>query len=246
MSNVDINEIEEIAEDATKEFRGRNKVRVLFHRPKDGASGLPLNREKTRDAGYPVYEDEIWCRRFIDEDNIMDGPILTYKPEHEHDLSAYNDYHSKVSKHHCDSESGDFRKIWPREWAAFQRGDREQIVGYRLESFFVNEPSRVEIWKHFGVRTVEVLAEQSDATVGKILGGAEDREKARAALDAIRGAKPVMALTAKQSELESENKLLREQMAELMADMKKLMESSKTSGKKSKGKAVEVEAQEAI
>ena len=235
MSNVGIDEIEEIQKDAGKEFRGREKVRVLFHRPKDGASGLPLNREKTREAGYPVYEDEVWCRRFVDEDNIMDGPILTFKPEHEHDPSPFNDYDSKVSKHHCDSESGDFRKIWPRAFAAFQRGDAEQIIGYRLESFFVNEPSRVEIWKHFGVRTVEALSELTDATVGKILGGAEDRDKARLAMETIRGARPVMALTAKQSELEAENASLKDEMSEMRAMIAELLEAKAAAKKGGKG-----------
>jgi hypothetical protein len=102
---------------------------------------------------------------------------------------------------------------FPRAWARYQAEEREAVDGMPLEQWPQITRSLLKELKYFEVHTVEQLAGLSDGQVSKLgMGFTEYRNKAKAFLEAASG-------TASQTAQAAENERLKQQMADLQAQI---------------------------
>lgn len=121
----------------------------------------------TKEKGYPVLKDVIYCSR------LMEGDGLDYNQPAVLSFELPEEKQNELFFSRCDD------LLYPKQWALFKSGDSEQIVGFRLDAFFVNSPSKAEFYKHFGVHTVEQLSVLPESTLQVI--GIEARQDQRLA-----------------------------------------------------------------
>jgi hypothetical protein len=108
------------------------------------------------------------------------------------------------------------RQRFPREWAAFKAGDREQIVGTPLAMWPRISAPQVEDLKHLKIRTVEELAAVTDAHLQALGTGARMlRDEAAAFLEAAKGTAPIAKMQAALTERDEKIAALQTQMEEL-------------------------------
>lgn len=97
-----------------------------------------------------------------------------------------------------------FAEMWPREWAAFKRGEERAVIGTTLDEWGMIPRSRALELKALGIRTVEEYADVQDNMLPKLGWGArEEREKARAFLKASKDGAGSAAMAARIAELEA-------------------------------------------
>ncbi len=73
---------------------------------------------------------------------------------------------------------------FPRQWAAFQAGQKQEIVGSRLDLLFPESPAIVENLRSVGVFTIEQLATLPDTGLQNVgMGARQWQEKAKAYLE---------------------------------------------------------------
>lgn len=100
-------------------------------------------------------------------------------------------------------------------------------LGYPLEKFFANEPSKAKAYEAAEIWTVEQLASQGDANLqGLGLDAQADRRKAKEFVDQMKGARNLEPLVAKLAELESEKQQMMEQQKALLARLDALEKSN--------------------
>lgn len=69
---------------------------------------------------------------------------------------------------------------FPKQWAAFQAGQSQEVIGSPLSLLFPQSPATVENLKHCGVRTIEQLAGANDTALqGMGMGARSFQEKAK-------------------------------------------------------------------
>jgi hypothetical protein len=143
------------------------------------------DKKASLEAGRPIFVDKPYVRVMVpgDKDNIVDRPI----------------------------RDGD-KQRWPRQWAAFQAQAEQPTEGTPLSEWAGIARSQVEELAHFGIKTVEALAEVPDSQAQKFMG--INKLKARA--------KDYVAEAAKQApfeQLREENDLLKNRIAALEAQL---------------------------
>lgn len=194
--------------------KGRDKIRAAF-------SKVPFpDPKETKTSGYPVYRDVFMITEFIDPLTTSTRPITTWRSTDPMNFHPMNDKEHEYSDHHCDEMTDDDRWIRSREWAAFLNGDQEQILGYRLTAFWAHNPSRALSFQHFGIMTVEQLADASDETIGRIAGGLEARELCRNYLANAKQQQPSKETFSRINHLEEQLSQKNDELAELRAMIK--------------------------
>ncbi len=69
---------------------------------------------------------------------------------------------------------------FPRQWAAFQAGQKQEVIGTPLELLFPDSPAIVENLKVVGFRTVEQLSAANDTALQSIgMGSRQWQQKAK-------------------------------------------------------------------
>lgn len=102
---------------------------------------------------------------------------------------------------------------FPRAWARYKSEEKEVVEGMPLEQWPQITRSLLKELKYFEVHTVEQLAGLSDGQVAKLgMGFTEYRNKAKAFMEAAAG-------TAVQTAQAAENERLKQQMADLQAQI---------------------------
>jgi len=105
---------------------------------------------------------------------------------------------------------------FPREWAAFQ-AKREMVVeGTPLSLWPVLSEAQVEELKHFGVQTLEQLAEVPDGQIQNIGLYQTLKQKAKAAVAAMKDAAPLEKMRAELEDRDAKIEALQFQVSRLM------------------------------
>lgn len=224
--------------DYSSKTKGMEKVRGFFSK-----RAVP-DPKATIEAGYPIEKDEIMITEFIDAQTTSVRPIRTWRSTDPMNFHPANDKESKLSVHHVDVMHWDDRFIRPKEWEAFLAGDKEQILGYRLDAFWAHSPSKATSYKHFGIQTVEQLADASDELISRILGGLNDREQCRIYLANAKQEQPsrehylkLEQMEQRLQEKDSEVSELKEMMKQFLANQGGTAITAKKAGKPKKIKA---------
>jgi hypothetical protein len=83
--------------------------------------------------------------------------------------------------------SDDDKRRFADEYAQYQAGQQTQMVGTPLEQTPWMTRSKVEEYKYFGIHSVEQLSEASDSVGQKFPGFYQDRDRAKAFIEAASG-----------------------------------------------------------
>jgi len=152
-------------------------------------------RYKSAQAGHPVYE--------------MRDFIKIHTPG-----SELNKVVSVVEESH--------KRRFPRQWAHYQNTKQNAPVeGWALEKWPQINAAQVKELKYHNVFTVEMLAGLPFGTVqGLGMGYVELQEQAKIAMKAAKDASFVTSQAAELAKRDKEIEVLKEQMAQLMADKK--------------------------
>ena len=114
------------------------------------------------------------------------------------------------------------KRDYPREWAAYQSGLKEAVVGTPVEQWPVLSKAQIAMLKALSIRSVEQLAGCDDNAIERVgMGGRDLRSKAQAWLKAAKDAAFVTALQAENDRLKSDVEDLRRQMKEIAAKVDK-------------------------
>lgn len=148
----------------------------------------------TKEKGYPVFNDVIYC----EVKRELEGFVVDKKAMLSAELPE--DKQDPLFLERCEDIK------YPTEWRMFQSGDSEQIVGFRLDAFFVNEPSKAEYYKHFGVYTVEQLSSLPESSLINL--GHEARADKRLAEAFLKKSQDSAGARMAQQELETLQKKL--------------------------------------
>jgi hypothetical protein len=109
------------------------------------------------------------------------------------------------------------KKQYAQQYAAWKAGDEEQLTGTPLAMWPGISRAQVEELKFFKVRTVEQLAELSDANLQNVGPLRQLRERAKDFLDAAKGHAPTESLRAQLAEEKNRREALERQVQELVA-----------------------------
>lgn len=135
------------------------------------------------------------------------------------------------------------------EWNAFVQGASQADIGTSLELLFRNDPARVEDYKHYHIRSLEALANVTDAMIDHLpMGVRADRERAKAMLQKIAAQAPSIAINNKLEEKDRQIETLSKQVSDLSEKLTKLlsaqMEGLEDEQPKRRGRPRKVEASE--
>lgn len=116
------------------------------------------------------------------------------------------------------------RERWPAIYAAFKAGQEAPLDGTPIKEWAAIDRAQAEELAYFNVRTVEALAELSDAAMMKVspMGGHALREKAKAWLEQAKGNAPLMEMQARAERAEADKAALERQLADLAGRLQKL------------------------
>lgn len=113
------------------------------------------------------------------------------------------------------------KRQYAQQYAAWKAGDEEQLSGTPLTMWPAVSRSQVEELKHFRVRTVEQLADLSDANLQNIGPIRDLRERAKDFLATAKGNAPTEALRAQLADEKNRREALERQVQELVAASQK-------------------------
>jgi hypothetical protein len=153
------------------------------------------NPKRSAEEGRPIYENVDYVRIFVpgDKDNIVDRQV----------------------------EEIDTRRF-AREYQAYKAGKEAPIEGTPLEMWPTVDRAQVAELVHFNVRTVEQLANLSDANCQNFKGILALRQKARDYLAQAAGNAPLEKMRAELSAREAENAALWAETERLKTQLKEL------------------------
>lgn len=119
--------------------------------------------------------------------------------------------------------SDEHRQRWPKEYEAFKAGREVALTGTPIEEWPRLNKAQVRELKYFDVRTVEDIANLSDAAGQRIgIGWTQLRDTARAFLDDAEHLKQNTQLSAEVDSLKSQNAALKNQVEELGVLMREM------------------------
>lgn len=155
------------------------------------------NATKTREAGTPVFDTVDWCEiKVPGERDTISGPVHRMQP--------------------------DPRVRFPGAWAQYQKDkSSEGLVGMPLKEVAWLARGEVETLKAAGLKTLENLADLSDANVNCVPGGLALRAKAKAALQSAKDDAPVQKMAAELASRDAQIAELKLQMKELVEDRRR-------------------------
>lgn len=117
-------------------------------------------------------------------------------------------------------------KRYPESWNAFARNAKQEDIGTPLSLLFKNDPSRVDMYKGRGIRTVEQLMSLTDAHVQDLgMGVSDDRRKALSYMKRIEAQAPKLALDTLLEEKEASINALRDKVVDLEKLIKAMQEA---------------------
>lgn len=121
---------------------------------------------------------------------------------------------------------------FPRQWAQFQAGQKQDVTGSRLDLLFPESPAIVENLRGVGIFTIEQLAGLPDTGLQNVgMGARQWQEKAKAYLASADKGKDFHGLSSRLDSLELKNKELSDRNAALEAAL------AEASAAKPKGRA---------
>lgn len=164
--------------------------------------GVVLNDAKSLDAGRPVHDD-------VD--------MITIRIPGQRD--------SVVAK----ADFG-YQQRFPRQWAQFKANAEQDISGTQLTEVPWLTPAQIADLKAANIRTVEQLADMSDANAHVFMGFHGLKQRAQAYLDAAAGAAPALKLQAELEKRDAEIEELKTIVGRLVAE-KKAESAGKTAKK---------------
>ena len=154
------------------------------------------------EAGHPKFKDEPFIMIMVpgDKGSIIRRPIRTGQhPKHDN-----NRFHN--------------------EYVAFIQNEKAPLEGLPLEEWPQVTKSQVMELKHFGIKTVEHLAELTDTNAQKFMGVFDLRTKARTYIEASKSDAPFQKLHA---EIDHRNSQISDLMAAVEAMKDELAELKK-------------------
>lgn len=162
-----------------------------------------INEVRSRDAGHPVTDDVLY--------------VTIIQPGQKDPI-----WDNKASEDHI--------KRFSRQYKAFTDAQEVAQEGTPIEIWPVMTRQQVEVYKYLNIKTVEQVAELSEAVIGKVgIGARELQKKAKAWLAAAAGSADVQRHAVENDELKAELKELQKKVAELMAENKTLSKNLKRS-----------------
>lgn len=121
---------------------------------------------------------------------------------------------------------------FPRQWAAFQANQKQDVSGSPLDLLFPESPAIVENLKNVGVRTIDQLAALPDTGLQNIgMGARQWQEKAKAYLEQASKGQGFHALAARVDQMELQAKEKDDRIAALEAALAEAQEQRKTRGR---------------
>ncbi len=113
---------------------------------------------------------------------------------------------------------------FPRHYAAFKNKDEMPVIGTPLEQWPRITRAQVEELRYFNILTVEQLAELSDANAQNFRAIQALKREAKAYVDEAKGNAPLAKMAEELEARDNEIASLRQQMMEMMNDLKELRE----------------------
>ena len=114
------------------------------------------------------------------------------------------------------------KQRWPRQWAAYQNGQEQVLEGTPLGEWPLMRPAQIAQLNAVNIRTVEQIADASDAAMQGIgMGARELKAKAKAYLASAKDSKGAEALQDEVVTLKAEVERLTAENAELQKNQKK-------------------------
>lgn len=122
----------------------------------------------------------------------------------------------------------DDKMRWPKQWAAYEAQQQQVPDGTPIDVLFPGAPHEVAMLKALHIHTVEMLAQLSEAGIGRLgLGGRTKVERAKKFMDAT-------ASMAGINKLQAENERLKEDMAVLKTQLEQLVAAGAARNKRTK------------
>ena len=148
-----------------------------------------LNAVRSAEAGRPVYESKIVL--FVRHPGERDETAVAMQPHHEYEF--------------------------PRQWAAFQAGQKVDPDGTPLSVLFPAEPHIVTHLRGLHIFTAEQLAEVGEPGIARIgMGAREYVARAVRYMEASRSAAPVAAMEHAMRQRDEEIQALKDQVQALI------------------------------
>jgi hypothetical protein len=146
------------------------------------------NKVKTVEEGRPIFDEVPFVKIMIpgDKDNIV---------------------HRKVK--------ATDKQRWPRQWQAFENQQEQPLEGTPLVEWPGISRSQCEELAHFGIKTVEQLAQMADSNTQKFMGLVGLKHRAVEYLEASKSAAPFQQLQAENDHLRNEIEAMKDQIAQL-------------------------------
>jgi hypothetical protein len=147
------------------------------------------NPFKSNEAGRPIYDEKDFVKIMIPG-------------------NKYGSVDTAVTMEH--------KQRFPQQWARYQAGQEQSAIGTPLEMWPQITVGLVATLKGAGIRTVEQLAELSDANAQGIMGNHDLRRRAKAFLEAAAGEAVNTKLEAELEKRDLEIAAMKEQIAGLL------------------------------
>lgn len=152
------------------------------------------NESRSKEEGRPMYDDVPYIKIFTpgDRTSVIDRPIR---------------------------ETDKFR--FPAQWNRFSNSQEQRADGTPLAEWPIISRSQAEELKFFGFQTVEQIADAKDGI--NMMGINDLKNKAKVYLELAKGnTAPIEQMSARQKELETQNKILTENMEIMRGEIKEL------------------------
>lgn len=167
------------------------------------------NEEETRKQGRPIFKE----REYIEIVQPGNKENIVHRPVRMTD-----------------------RDRFPKQYQAFKNKDVDFVDGTPLKSWPMMTVAILEELHYYNVRTIEQLAEISDANSQRFMGMAQWKQKAQAYLAATGKSKEAAELDTKLEGLQSENTALKEQLQAMATRMDELEAPKATKAPKADAK----------
>jgi hypothetical protein len=178
---------------------------------------------RSKEAGYPVYEDRIYTRIVAPGNSKTtwdhETKGITYTYDEQGNVSGY-----EVSD--LETEPAEPNRF-PKAWDRFLKKGKKVAEGWDVAEWGAIPRSFAETLKALNIPTVEALASLPDARAADIMGGRKFRDMAKAALDQAAATKLLSQEQERADRQAEENRQLHEQIAVLAAKVEELSREPK-------------------
>jgi hypothetical protein len=156
-------------------------------------------KERRIRANEPVFEAVEFIKIFLPGGDMIDRPVTDKEREH-----------------------------YAAKYRAFKGNAEAPAMGWPLSQVPWLDVAQVATYKALNIPTVEALAAAPDTTIQGIMGSQKHRDMARASIEAMEGAKPLLRITEENESLRAQLELQSAQITELCEEMEKLKANKKT------------------